>query len=273
MTGANAGANAGGTVDLHYGIEGPEDAPVLVMANSLGTNLRMWDDQAPALRDRFRLLRYDHRGHGGSPVPSGPYAVEQLGRDALALLDRLGIDRFSFCGLSIGGAVGMWLASEAPGRVERLVLCCTSAHFGPPDPWEARARTVRTDGVGAVADTVLERWFTPEFRASRPATVGWAEEMLRSTPAEGYAGCCEAIRDADLRNRLGDIPVPTLVVAGADDPATPPEHAELIRDSVPDARLTILPRAAHLANVERPDALTEAILDHLDPVIHGGTAR
>ena len=269
MTGANAGANADGIVDLHYGIEGPEDAPVLVMANSLGTNLRMWDDQAPALRDRFRLLRYDHRGHGGSPVPSGPYAVEQLGRDALALLDRLGIDRFSFCGLSIGGAVGMWLASEAPGRVERLVLCCTSAHFGPPDPWEARARTVRADGVGAVADTVLERWFTPEFRASRPATVWWAEEMLRSTPAEGYAGCCEAIRDADLRPGLGRISAPTLVIAGSEDPAAPVEKAEVIRDGVQNARLTVVERAAHIANVERPDEVTGEILDHLQPVLKG----
>ena len=267
------GTDADDTVDLYHEIEGPEDAPVLVMANSLGTNLGMWDDQAPALRERFRLLRYDHRGHGGSPVPPGPYGIEQLGRDAVALLDRLEMERFSFCGLSIGGAVGMWLASEAPGRVERLVLCCTSAHFGPPDPWEARAQTVRADGVGAVADAVLERWFTPEFRASRPATVEWAGEMLRSTPAEGYAGCCEAIRDLDLRERLGGVRAPTLVVAGADDPATPPGHGELIRDSVPDARLVVLPQAAHLANVESPEAVTEAILNHLNPVIQERTVR
>ena len=196
------------TVELHHLFEGPEDAPVLVMANSLGTTLRMWEDQAPSLRERFRLLRYDHRGHGGSPVPSGPYEIGDLGRDVLALLDRLGVEQFSFCGLSVGGMVGMWLASEAPERVERLVLCCTAARFAPPEQWEERARTARAKGVGAIADAVLERWFTPPFRESHPGTVAWAGGMLRGTPAEGYAGCCEAIRDADLRGRLGAISAP-----------------------------------------------------------------
>src|SRR5919107_2298264 len=191
------------TVELHHVLEGPEDAPVLVMANSLGTMLRMWDDQAPELRERFRLLRYDHRGHGGSPVPPGLYEIEDLGRDALALFDRLGIERFSFCGLSIGGMVGMWLASEAPERIERLVLCCTSARFDP-DAYESRARTVRQHGVTKVAETVLERWFTPAFRESRPEVAEWAINMLRDTLPEGYAGCCEAIAAAELPpGRLG----------------------------------------------------------------------
>ncbi len=263
----------GDTVALHHVLEGPEEAPVLVAANSLGTTLRMWDDQAPALLERFRLLRYDHRGHGNSPVPPGPYAIDDLGRDVMALMDRLEVERFSFCGLSIGGMVGMWLASEAPERVERLALCCTSARFEPPDDWDSRAETVRADGVDAIADAVLERWFTPAFREGHPEVVEWSGNMLRGTPAEGYAGCCEAIRDADLRSRLEAIRAPTLVIAGADDPAALPDAAELIRDSIPDARLVVVDQAAHLANVEQPEAVTRAVLEHLEPVAKGRIGR
>jgi 3-oxoadipate enol-lactonase len=263
----------GDTVALHHVLEGPEDAPVLVASNSLGTTLRVWDDQAPALLEGFRLLRYDHRGHGDSPVPPGPYAIDDLGRDVLALMDRLEVERFSFCGLSIGGMVGMWLASEAPERVQRLVLCCTSPRFEPPDDWDSRAETVRADGVDAIADAVLERWFTPTFREDRLDVVEWAKSMLCGTPAEGYAGCCEAIRDADLRSRLGAIRAPTLVVAGADDPAAPPDRAELIRDSIPDARLAVVEQAAHLASVEQPEAVTRTVLEHLEPVAKGRTGR
>ena len=260
----------GETVELHHRIEGPENAPVLVMANSLGTTLEMWDSQAPVFREHFRLVRYDHRGHGGSPVPPGPYTIDDLGRDVLALMDRLGVERFSFCGLSIGGLVGMWLASEAPERVEKLVLCCTSARFDPPDTWEARAKTVRADGVGAIADAVLERWFTPAFREERPEVVEWAGGVLRNTSPEGYAGCCEAIKDADLGPGLGRISAQTLVIAGAEDPAAPVEKAEIIRSGIPDSRLAVVERAAHIANVERPDEVTAEILDHLEPLRKGG---
>ena len=260
----------GGIVELNHVLQGPEDAPVLVMASSLGTTLEMWDAQVPALGERFRLVRYDHRGHGGSPVPPGPYAMGDLGGDVLALMDRLGVERFSFCGLSVGGMVGMWLGSEAPERVERLVLCCTAARFDPPDAWEARARSVRAGGVDAVADAVLERWFTPALREERPEVLEWAGVVLRSSPAEGYAGCCEAIRDADLRPRLGGISAPTLVIAGSDDPAAPVEKAEAIRDGIPDSRLAVIERAAHIANVERPDEVTAEILDHLEPLRKGG---
>ena len=253
---------AEGIVALHHRIEGPEDAPVLVLSNSLGTSLEMWRDQAPALRERFRLVRYDHRGHGGSRVPPGPYTMDDLGRDVLALLDGLGVKRFSFCGLSIGGMVGMWLASQAPERVGRLVLCCTAASFDP-DAYSSRARTVREHGVAQVADAVLERWFTPAFRGGHPDVLEWAGRMLRETPPEGYAGCCEAISGADLGERLGDIRASTLIIAGAEHPAAPPERSESIRDLVPDARLEILSPAAHLANVERPEAMTGAILEHL----------
>jgi len=254
----------GSTVEVHHLLQGPEDAPVLMLSNSLGTTLRMWDEQAPKLLTRFRLLRYDHRGHGGSPIPPGPYTIEDLGWDVLALLEQLGIERFSFCGLSLGGMVGMWVAGEAPERIDRLVLCCTSARFAP-DTFDSRARTVREHGVAEIADAVLERWFTPAFRASQHDVVEWAKRMLLETPAEGYAGCCEAVRDAELSGRLGDIRAPTLVIAGADDPAAPPEQAELICDSIPEARLVVLEQAAHLANVEQPKALTQALLDHLDP--------
>ena len=259
---------SGDTVELDYRLEGPGDAPVLVMANSLGTTFRMWDAQAPALSERFRLLRYDHRGHGDSAVPPGPYTMGDLGGDVLALLDRLEVERFSFCGLSIGGMVGMWIASEAPERVDRLVLCCTSARFDP-DAYNSRAQTVRVEGVGVIADAVLERWFTPAFRTDRPETVEWAGRMLRETPPEGYAGCCEAIRDADLRGRLGEISAPTLVIDGADDPAVPPEQAELLRDSIPDARLLVVEGTAHLPNVERPEKITRAVLAHLGTVSEG----
>jgi 3-oxoadipate enol-lactonase len=237
-----------------------------VLSNSLGTTLAMWEEQAQAMGERFRLLRYDHRGHGGSPVSPNPYKIDDLGRDVLALLDLLEVERFSFCGLSIGGMVGMWLAGEAPERVERLVLCCTSARFAP-DVFDTRARTVRAEGMSAIADAVVERWFTPAFRESSPKVAEWARRMLLDTPAEGYAGCCEAVRDADLGGRLGTISAPTLVIVGADDPAAPPDQAELTRDSIPDASLEVVPDAAHLANIEQPEAITQAILDHLSPVV------
>lgn len=260
----------GRSVELHHRVEGREGAPVLVLASSLGTTMGMWDPQAEALAERFRLVRYDARGHGGSSVPPGPYAMADLGGDVLSMMDGLGAERFSFCGLSIGGMVGMWLASEAPERIERLILCCTSARFDPPDAWEERARAVMAGGVDAVADAVLERWFTPAFRESRPEVVEWASAMLRSTPAEGYAGCCEAIRDADLRRGLGRILAPTLVIAGADDPAAPVEKARAIRDGISGSRLAVIERAAHIANVERPEAVTEEILGHLEPLRKGG---
>ncbi len=258
---------------LHHMVEGPDDAPVLVMSNSLGTTLGMWDSQASVLGRRFRLLRYDHRGHGGSPVPPAPYTIDDLGGDLLALLDNLEIERVSFCGLSIGGMVGMWLASEVPERIERLALCCTSARLGPPGRWADRAETVRNDGLEAIVDAVVGRWFTAEFRVNNPETIQWAERMLKSTPAEGYAGCCEAIRDMDLRSRLGAIRAPTLVVAGADDEAITLEHAELICDLIPVSDLEIVPEAAHLANVEQPEAVTRAILKHLGPLAEARRGR
>jgi len=257
------------TVELHHVVEGPADAPVLVLSSSLGTTHRMWDPQVPALRERFRLVRYDHRGHGSSPVPPGPYSIAELGQDVLAMLDGLGVERFSFCGLSLGGMVGMWVASEVPERVERLVLCCTSALLGPRELWDERARVARSEGMEALVEGVVERWFTPALHEERPEDVERAKRMLAATPPEGYAGCCEAIREMDLRDRLGRIQAPTLVISGSDDPATPPEHGERLREAIPEARTVVIERAAHLANIERPEPFARALLEHLSPVLEG----
>jgi 3-oxoadipate enol-lactonase len=253
-----------GTPDLNYLLEGPEDAPVLVLSNSLGTAMEMWDAQAPALRERFRLLRYDTRGHGGSPAPPGPYEIGDLGRDVIHLLDRLGIERASFCGLSVGGMTGMWLAAEAPERVERLVLLCTSALLGPKSVWDGRIATATERGMAALVDGVIERWFTPAFRAENPEVVGKMARTLRETDPGGYAGCCAAIRDMDLRDRLPSVEASTLVVSGAEDPATPPEHGGLIADAIPGSRFEVVPDAAHIANVEQPEKVTQLILTHLE---------
>jgi 3-oxoadipate enol-lactonase len=251
------------SVTLHHRFDGPEDAPVLMLANSLGTALEMWDYQMPALGEHFRVLRYDQRGHGGSPAPPGPYTIAELGGDALALLDRLGLERVSFCGVSLGGMIGMWLAACAPERTDRLALCCTSAHMPPAETWTERAATVRAEGMEAVAEAALERWFTPDFRERRPETVERIQRALLDTPAEGYAGCCEAIAEHDLRVELARIRAPTLVIAADQDPSTPPQHARLVAEAVDGARLVVLERARHLVAVERPREVSRLLLQHL----------
>jgi 3-oxoadipate enol-lactonase len=249
-------------VDVNHEIAGPDDGPTVVLSNSLGSTAAMWDPQVPTLAQRLRVVRYDHRGHGGSPVPPGPYALEDLGADALGLLDRLGLERVHWCGLSLGGMVGMWLAVNAPERIDRLVLCCTSARLGPPEMWAQRAETVRAEGVEAIADAGLERWLTEGFRAREPQTTAEVRAMLVATPDEGYAGCCAAIEHMDLVGDLGTIRAPTLVIAGRQDPATPPEHGERIAAGIPGARLELVD-AAHLATIEQPQVMTELIAGHL----------
>jgi 3-oxoadipate enol-lactonase len=248
---------------LHRRLDGPRNAPVLVLSNSLGTTLELWAANVTAWAGALRLVRYDQRGHGQPDAPAGPYTIEQLGLDVLALLDELQLERVSFCGLSLGGATGLWLAANANGRIDRLVLACTSARFGDPEPWLERASIVRQRGVEAVADGVVSRWFTPRFAAEHPGLVSGYREMLLTTPAEGYAGACEAIAGWDFRDRLGSIAASTLVLSGADDPATPPEHGRLLADGIPGAELVVLPEAAHLANVEQPDAFAALVVDHL----------
>ncbi|SDQ36198.1 3-oxoadipate enol-lactonase [Thermostaphylospora chromogena] len=247
----------------HHEIIGAPDAPPLILASALGAAGRMWDPQRAALAERFRVIVYDHRGHGRSPVPPGPYTLDDLGGDVLALLDHLGLSSVRFAGLSLGGMVGMWLASHAPERVERLALLCTSARLGTPEVWRERAEAVRRGGTAAVADAVLERWFTPDLRRRSPETVAAVRETFLSTPAEGYAACCAAIETMDLTGDLASITAPTLVLAAKDDPSTPVEpHAKTIADGIAGARLVIVPDAAHLVNVERPDVVTRHLLDH-----------
>jgi 3-oxoadipate enol-lactonase len=251
------------TVELNHSFDGPADAPVLVLGSSLGTTGAMWDDQIPAFSERYRVLRYDTRGHGSSPAPPGPYTMDELGSDLLALLDRLEIERFSYCGLSLGGMIGMWTASEAPARVERLVLCCTVPHFPPPELWNERIETVRAEGMGPMVEPALDRWLPPDVRQTRPEAEAHLRAQIASIPAEGYAGCCEAIRDMDLRPRLASIEAPTLVLAGSDDPSTPAEKVRPLADAIRDARFVEIEGAAHIANMARPEAVTAAVLQHL----------
>jgi 3-oxoadipate enol-lactonase len=250
-------------VDVAYTIDGPEDAPTVVLSNSLGSTPAMWDPQFPALAERFRVVRYDHRGHGRSPVPPAPYELANLGADVIALLDRLGLERVHWCGLSLGGMVGMWMAINAPARIDRLVLCCTSARLGPPEMWADRAATVRAQGVDAIADAGIERWLSPGFIEREPEMAAEIRAMLVATPAEGYAACCGVIERMDQVPELGEIRAATLVIAAEEDPATPPEHGALIASTVPGAQLAVVKDARHLATIEQPAAMTELILGHL----------
>jgi 3-oxoadipate enol-lactonase len=251
-------------VAVHSLVEGEPEAPPLVFSNSLGSTLAMWDPQARALADGFRLIRYDHRGHGRSPVPPGPYALGDLGRDVLALLDLLSLPRVSFCGLSIGGMVGMWLGANAPERIDRLILCCTSAKpAADPAMWHERAELVRAEGTEALADAVVGRWLTPAYATAHPEAAERLHAMIVATPDEGYAGCCEAIAEIDLDPELERIAAPTLVLAGAEDPAFDLGHSERIATGIPNARREVLD-AAHLANIELPDETTRLIRNFLE---------
>jgi 3-oxoadipate enol-lactonase len=226
---------------------------VVVLCGSLGSTSAMWDPQLPAL-ERFRVVRVDHPGHGGAPVTD----VHDVGDLARRVLNEAGAERFSFVGLSLGGAIGMRLALDAPAQIDRLVLACTSPRFGEPAGWTERAATVRAGGVEAVVDAVLARWFTPSF-----GDVRRYRDMFLSTDREGYARCCEALARWDARDALGAIAAPTLVVSGADDPSTPPAEGELIAARIPGARHEVLAGAAHLASVERADAFNRLLTEHL----------
>jgi 3-oxoadipate enol-lactonase len=251
------------TVDLAHDVHGSPGAPWLLLGPSLGSTRQMWDGALPALAERFRVVRYEHRGHGGSPVVAGPYRIDELGGDVLALADRLGAQRFAVAGLSLGGMVGMWLAARAPQRVDRLVLLCTSAYLPPAQGWRDRAATVRAGGTAAVADAVVARWFTPAWAGEHPAQVAGATAMLLGVPAEGYAGCCEAIAALDLRADLSRVTAATLVIAGRDDGATPLAHAELIAGLIPGSSLAVLDGVAHLGAVQEPGTCARLMLEHL----------
>ncbi|MGH3159166.1 MAG: alpha/beta fold hydrolase [Streptosporangiaceae bacterium] len=265
---------------LAASLDGPAGKPVLVLGPSLGTAREVWDPQVPALAAHFRLLRYDLPGHARPPArgaprdpatPPGPYSVAGLGLGVLALLDRHGLDRVHYAGISIGGMIGMWLAARAPGRIAALGLCCTSAHLPPAKGegeggWLARAEQVRSAGMTSITEQSLGRWFTEPFVRACPATVAAHAATLAAVEPEGYAGCCEAIAAMDLRPLLGSITAPALVIAGSEDPATPPAHGALIASQIHAARLRVIRGAAHLANVQAHGQVTAALLAHLTAV-------
>ncbi|MEW9531023.1 3-oxoadipate enol-lactonase [Microbispora sp. NPDC049125] len=242
----------------HHRFDGPPDAPVIVLGPSLGTTLGLWEPQLAALTRTWRVLRYDLPGHGGSPAVPG-VTVEGLAALVLDLLDRYGLARVAYAGVSLGGAIGATLAADAPGRIAALALVCGSARFGPPEGWHERAALVRREGMEPVAATAAGRWFTPGFPGAGPYLA-----MLRGTDPEGYAACCEALAAYDLRDRLGEVAAPTLVVAGEQDPATPPGHGRILAAGIPSAELLVVPGAAHLAGAERPGAVTEALVRHFE---------
>ena len=247
-------------------LEGPDGAPVLALGTSIGTTQGLFDPQAAGpLRD-FRLLRFEHRGHGPagarSPAPPGPYTIADLGGDVLDLLGRYDLDQVAWCGVSLGGMVGMWLAANAPERISRLALCCTSAYLPPASMWEQRAATARADGMGALVSPVIARWFTPAWAGRNPDQVATVAAMLAGTDPEGYAGCAEAIAAMDLRPLLGLVRAPTLVLSGAEDPAAPPSAGAQTALGIAGSRLAVVRGASHFAHYEKPGPVTAALLAH-----------
>jgi 3-oxoadipate enol-lactonase len=248
---------------IHYEVEGREDGPPLLFSNSLGTNLHLWDAQAAeAVRQEFRVIRYDQRGHGKSAAPAGDYTQERLGLDVIDLLDGLKIDNTAWCGLSMGGMVGIWLARRHPRRFTRMALCNTSSHMPTQEFWNVRIRAVKEGGMEAIADAVLERWLTPEFRQREPAEARRVREMIVATDPIGYVGCCAAIRDMDFRDLLSGIAMNALVVIGARDPATTPAQGEFIAGHLPGARKAVL-EGAHLSNIECREEFNRIVLGFL----------
>ena len=247
---------------LFFSVEGPEQAPWLLLSNSLGTTIDLWTRQLDRFTRVFRVIRYDTRGHGRSDVPTGPYTLNQLGADALSILEAAGAGRAHVCGVSIGGLTAMWLALHAPARVDRIVAANTAARIGTAELWNERIQTVRTLGMTTIAEATMARWFTERFIQRHPSTVDAFRSMVAACPADGYTGCCAALRDADVRDELHRIGAPTLVVTGVHDVGTPPAEGAFIRERVAGARLLALD-AAHLSNVEQADAFTAAVVDFL----------
>lgn len=251
------------TVDLHHELSGPADAPVLVLSHALGLDAGMWNPLKPSLGNRFRLLLVDTRGHGRSPAPSGPYRVDDLAADFLRLFDRLGLDRVSWCGLSLGGMIGMWLAAAAPERIDRLALCCTASRLPPARGWHERAATVRrTETTAGLVEQSLGRWLSTGFRRSRPEIAHQCVATLITSDVEGYAGCCEAIAGLDLRPLLPRIAAPTLVLSGMDDPICTVSMSAQLADSIPGADFLAIP-GRHLAAVESAQRCGPVLAQHL----------
>ena len=247
---------------ISYDIDGDPQAPALLLINSIGSTREMWARQVPAFAASYRVIRYDARGHGRSSAPRGPYTLDQLGSDAVAILDDAGATTAHICGLSLGGITAQWLALNAAHRVHRLVLANTAARVGSPEMWTERIGLVHQKGMSAVADLAMERWFTQSFRQRDPDTVHAFRAMVQSCPVDGYVGCAAALREADLRDQISGIRAPTLLVASSNDTATPPEGLEYIRARVPGAQLVTFD-SAHLSNVECAEEFSAAVLDFL----------
>jgi len=247
---------------INVEIEGRDAAPVLMLANSLGTDLHMWDDQAAEFAKHFHLVRWDRRGHGKSGASKGPYSFDLFGRDILKILDTLKIKKVNWCGLSMGGMDGQWLGANAPDRVEKLILANTNFYYADKAPWADRIRTVREKGLAHIVGPNMERWFTKGFIERAPQTIARMTEMFLASDLEGYIACVEAVRDMDFRAGNPRIATPTLVVVGKQDPATPPERGEEIARTVKSGKVVAL-EAAHISNVEQPKAFTDAALDFL----------
>jgi len=248
---------------VRYTIVGPPDAPVLVLANSLGTTMAMWESLLPALTERFRVVRFDHRGHDETWSPPFPWDIADFGSDAASVLDDLALRETAFVGVSLGGMVGMWLAAHRPDLVDRLVVVCSSAWLDSPDSWHGRAAIVRASGMERIVDPVVDRWFTPDFAVRNAELVREFKAMLAAMPPAGYAACCDVLARLDLREELGSIKAATLVVSASDDQAIPPSHSRAIADAVPGARFAVVRNAAHLPVVEQPERLGRIIVDHL----------
>lgn len=246
----------------HYALEGQPGNPVLVLSNSLGTDFSMWDPQIPEFLKCFHVLRYDTRGHGKSSATPDPYSIELLANDLLALADALKLDRFHFCGLSMGGMIGMWLAANAPQRLNKLILSSTAAKIGTAEMWNARIETVRRQGMKPVAAAAMERWFTTEFRAKNPSTVVSIQRMVEGANPEGYASCCAAVRDFDFRGQLAQIHAPVLVISGTHDPATTPADGHFLAERIPGASYVEL-KGAHLCNIEDAESFTQSVCNFL----------
>jgi 3-oxoadipate enol-lactonase len=249
-------------LNINYALSGPDGAPVIIFSNSLGANLSMWDPQLPQLEKQFRVVRYDTRGEGLTSDLPGPYRIEQLGDDVLRLMDFLGVAHAHFCGLSMGGMIGMWLGLNAPNRLDKLILCNTAPKIGTADGWNTRIDTVRRGGMKSVAVAVCERWFTPAFRTRSPEVFARVQHMIESMPPDGYAACCAAVRDFDERKRVAEIRTPTLVIAGSQDAATPAADGRDLAGKIPGARYIELD-ASHLSNIEAAGNFTAALLDFL----------
>jgi 3-oxoadipate enol-lactonase len=247
---------------LNVEVEGRENEPVLMLSNSLGTNLHMWDDQASEFAKHFRLVRWDRRGHGKSGTSKGPYSFDLFGRDILKIMDALKIKKMNWCGLSMGGMDGQWLGANAPDRVEKLILANTNFYYADKAPWADRIKTVREHGLAHIVGPNMERWFTKDFRDRAPKEIARMTKEFLACNLDGYIGCVEAVRDLDFRDSNPRITAPTLVIVGKHDPATPPACGEAIAKQIKGAKLVALD-AAHISNVEQPQAFTDAALNFL----------